>query len=235
MHSIERPPHPRGQNQTRARHPGGHRDIPRVLLVPPLAEPGLSIRVLDMAREHSLLVALRQHAPLEAERDLDPSAAGLDGEKDRLGLVMAISRGEAPIATIRFIPFGHGVTLAEKRWAASTRSKVSYGPRSWEVGRLIVAPEHRSMALLKTCLSLAMQELSRASDARCLHASCSPLLARLYRCFGFVTEEVFQSETGAQHVLIHAKLSDVMRALGFAPQARTPRKRAVPCGAMASA
>lgn len=221
MHSIERTSHARGNHRAaRERHAGGHREYPRLHLAPPLAEPGLGIRVLDAATELPLIAALRQHAPLEAERDLDPSAAGLEEMKDRLGLVMAISRGEAPIATIRLIPFGHGITLAEKRWAASTHSKAAYGARSWEVGRLIVAPEHRSMALLKACLALAMQELAKRSDAQYLHASCSPLLARLYRCFGFVTEDVFQSESGTQHVLIHARLSDVGRALGFKPARR---------------
>ena len=78
------------------------------------------------------------------------------------------------------------------------------------------------MDMLRSCLVLAMQTLMQVSDARYLHASCSPLLARLYRCFGFATEEVFQSETGTQHVLIHAKLSEVVHSLGFKRRRRAP-------------
>lgn len=192
---------------------------------PPTAVPGLRVRVLDMATEQPLIMGLRQHAPMDAERDLDPSVDELEMQKDRLGLVMAIRRGDELIATIRFIPFGHGVTLAEKRWAEVTRSKEGFGARSWEVGRLIVAPTYRSMPLLRACLALAVQTLINATDAQYLHASCSPLLARLYRCFSFVTEATVQNDNGPQHVLIRAVMGDVALALGLvpAPKAR-PRQ-----------
>ncbi|QHE87584.1 N-acyl amino acid synthase FeeM domain-containing protein [Hydrogenophaga sp. BPS33] len=177
---------------------------------------GLRVRVLDMTRERSLVAGLRAHAPMEAERDLDPGADALEGVKDRLGMVMAFWHGDALIATIRLMPSGHGVTLAEKRWADVTRARRAFGVRSWEVGRLIVAPEHRSMDLLRTCLALSLQTLLQHTDARYLHASCSPLLARLYRWFGFATESTVCGETGAPHVLIHAPVDDVARALGLA-------------------
>ncbi|MDO9435279.1 hypothetical protein [Hydrogenophaga sp.] len=201
----------------RARPTARHRAVQPAQHIPPTAVPGLRIRVLDMATEQSLIMGLRQHAPMDAERDLDPSVDKLELQKDRLGLVMGIYQHDELIATIRFIPFGHGVTLAEKRWAEVTRSKEGFGARSWEVGRLIVAPTHRSMALLRACLALAVQTLITSTDAQYLHASCSPLLARLYRCFGFVTETTIQHHNGPQHVLIRALMGDVVRALGLAP------------------
>lgn len=177
---------------------------------------GLRVRVLDMTSERSLIAGLRAHAPKDAERDLDPGADALESVKDRLGLVMAFWRGDALIATIRLMPSGHGLTLAEKRWADVTRARHAFGARSWEVGRLIVAPEHRSMDLLRACLALSLQTLLQHTDARYLHASCSPLLARLYRWFGFATASTARGETGAHHVLIHAPVDDVARALGLA-------------------
>ncbi|WP_137920982.1 GNAT family N-acetyltransferase [Hydrogenophaga sp. 2FB] len=217
MQTIALSPYIGSHRVPRARRTVGLQDGQRAHLAPPAALSGLSVRVLDMATEQALIQGLRQHAPMDAERDLEPSAGEMESLKDRLGMVMAIQRGDELVATIRFIPCGHGVTLAEKRWAEATRSKEGFGARSWEVGRLIVAPEHRSMALLRACITLAVQALVKASGAQHLHASCSPLLARLYRCFGFVTEKVIQSENGVQHVLIHARVSDVARALGFVP------------------
>ncbi len=217
-------PHIHSHSVHRARHSVGLQRAPLAHPSPPPAVPRLRIRVLDMATEHSLISDLRQHAPMDAERDLDPSVDALESQKDRLGLVMAIRLDEVLIATIRFIPFGHGVTLAEKRWAEATCSKEGFGARSWEVGRLIVAPEHRSMPLLRACLALSIQELLKATDAQYLHASCSPLMARLYRCFGFVTEKTIQGENGPQHVLIRASMGDVVRALGVVP-APTVRPR----------
>ena len=196
-------------------HMHGPRDGCLAPLAQPSAMPGLGIRRLDMATERSLVEALRAYSPLETERDLDPSAHDLEVFKDRLGIVMGIWLDDVLIATIRFIPCRYGLTLAERPWAEVTRSKEGFCARSWEVGRLIVAPAHRGMATLRACLALALQELIRTSNVQYLHASCSPLMARLHRRFGFRTEKVFQSETGVQHVLIHARVNDVVRALGL--------------------
>jgi predicted GNAT family N-acyltransferase len=181
--------------------------------VSPAPASGLSIRVLKTVAERSAIAELRQYAPMDAERDLDAGAADLEELKDSLGVVVAVYRDDEAIATIRAIPSGHGVTLAEKSWCDVTQAKEEFGARSWEVGRLIVAPEHRSAELLRQCIVLALRELIRASDAEYLHASCSPLMARLYRRFGFATEKIVQGEHGLQHALVHARVSDVARAL----------------------
>ncbi|MDR7093697.1 N-acyl amino acid synthase FeeM domain-containing protein [Hydrogenophaga laconesensis] len=180
------------------------------------AATGLSIRVLETVAERSVIADLRKYAPIEAERDLDAGVVALEEFKDGIGLVMAISKRQEVIATIRLIPYGLGVTLAEKTWCDVTRMKAGFGVNSWEVGRLIVAPEHRSEELLRQCLSLALRELvSRASNAEHLHASCSPLMARLYRRIGFHTEKIIQGDNGLQHALVHADVRDVAQALGI--------------------
>lgn len=188
----------------------------------PHAEPavqrpasGLSIRVLETAAERSVIADLRKYAPIEAERDLDASLSDLEELKDRLGVVVALYLGWEAIATIRAIPCGHGVTLAEKSWGDATAGKAQYGEHSWEIGRLIVVPEHRSAELLASCLAMGLNELIAACDARYLHASCSPLMARLYRRYGFRTEKLIPGENGLQHALICAEVGDVIRSLNM--------------------
>jgi predicted GNAT family N-acyltransferase len=189
----------------------------RAATTPPPALHGLSIRVLKTAAERSVITDLRRYAPMDAERDLNADLDELEEFKDHIGMVMAIYRGGKAIATIRLVPSGHGVTLAEKTWCDVAQVKEGFGHRSWEVGRLIVAPEHRNAELLPQCLALALRELMKASDAAFLHASCSPLMARLYRRVGFSIEKIIQGEGGLQHALIHAHVEDVARALKIAP------------------
>lgn len=176
----------------------------------------LRSRVLH-THERSIIADLRKYAPLDVERDLNADLDDLEDMKDRLGMVIAFFLGDEVVATIRLIACGAGVTLAEKTWGNVTQVKDGFGARSWEVGRLIVAPEYRSGELLRRCLALALWELiSRVRDAEYLHASCSPLMARLYRQIGFVTEEVVEGGNGLQHALIHARVDDVARALDLA-------------------
>lgn len=180
----------------------------------------LSIRVLKTPTEQSVIKELRRYAPMDAERDLNASLDEVEELKDSIGLVMAIYRGGKAIATIRLVPSGHGVTLAEKSWCDVTQAREGFAERSWEVGRLIVAPEHRNAELLPQCLALALRELMKVSDAEFLHASCSPLMARLYRRIGFAIEKTIQGENGLQHALIHARVDVVARALKIAPVPR---------------
>ncbi len=182
-----------------------------------LGTSSLAIRVLRSAAERRVIAGLRQYAPMDAERDLNAGFAELEELKDQLGVVVAVYLAGNPVATVRAIPSGHGVTLAEKSWGAVTKDRVEYGNGSWEIGRLIVAPEHRSAELLSTCLALALKELIKASEAKYLHASCSPLMARLYRRFGFATEKSIQGDSGMQHALIYADIGSVERALKLAP------------------
>lgn len=197
------------RSRVRAKHRGLH----HVEHIPQPKPSGLRVRVLETAEQRSVISELRKYAPIEVEQDLDSSLSDLEELKDRLGVVVVLNLGTEAIATIRAVPFGHGVTLAEKSWNDVTDGKAQYGEHSWEIGRLIVAPEHRSAELLARCLALGLNELIKACDARYLHASCSPLMARLYRRYGFKTEKLIPGNNALQHALIHADVVDVLRSL----------------------
>lgn len=68
--------------------------------------------------------------------------AAVDPVKDALGLVMAFYRDGEAIATMRFIPTGHGITLTERWWSGYVTERALLGHQSWEVGHLVMAPEH---------------------------------------------------------------------------------------------
>jgi hypothetical protein len=86
---------------------------------------------------------------------------------------------------------------------------------SWEVGRLVLAPEYRSGAeALKKCLLLTFMYLVRTTDIRNGFAVCNPVLGRLYRRFGFsvLASNAWEDTTGS-FSLIHGSVPAVLRAL----------------------
>lgn len=86
---------------------------------------------------------------------------------------------------------------------------------SWEVGRLVLAPRYRSGPdALKRCLFLTLLHLIDHTEVENLFASCTPLLSRLYRRFGFnvVVKDASCDGEGTYH-LIHGTVPDVLRAL----------------------
>jgi hypothetical protein len=87
---------------------------------------------------------------------------------------------------------------------------------SWEVGRLVLAPEYRcGQDLLKHCLFLTLQYLCKTAEVNNLHASCSHVLSRLYRRFGFTVLEknVLLEGTEKPYTLIHGYPPAVLAAL----------------------
>lgn len=93
---------------------------------------------------------------------------------------------------------------------------------SWEVGRLVLAPRYRSGPdALKRCLFLTLVHLIENTDVENLFASCTPLLSRLYRRFGFnVVVKDASREQGETYSLIHGTVPDVLRALAGTPEER---------------
>ena len=86
---------------------------------------------------------------------------------------------------------------------------------SWEVGRLVLAPRYRSGPdSLKRCLFLTLLHLIDHTSVENLFASCTPLLSRLYRRFGFdvVVKDASCDGEGTYH-LIHGTVPNVLRAL----------------------
>lgn len=99
-----------------------------------------------------------------------------------------------------------------------------YYHASWEVGRLVLAPQFRTgPEALKRCLFLALLYLVRNTEIANLFASCSPVLGRLYRRCGFsvLVKNVCEDATET-YSLIHGDVPTVFRAL-----AGTSEERAV--------
>ena len=87
--------------------------------------------------------------------------------------------------------------------------------RAWEVGRLVLDPHYRAgPELLRRCLFLTMVHTLENYELDNLYASCSPVLGRLYRRFGFkvLVKEASRDADGS-YSLIHGTVPDVLRAL----------------------
>jgi hypothetical protein len=85
----------------------------------------------------------------------------------------------------------------------------------WEVGRLVLAPDYRSNAeILKTCLLLTFMQFLEVTARANAFATCTPVLARLYRRFGFT---LLQREAcridGEPYSLIHGTVQTVRQAI----------------------
>ena len=166
--------------------------------------------------ERLLVRHLREQADVQTEYEVDPGMAALEDFKDDLGVVLALMQGGEPIGTIRFIPAGHGVTLTERFWAHASAGTVLVGPRSWEVGRLIMAPEHRRADLLPQCMAASFVELLQHADVDHFHASCHMRMTRLFRRFGFQIHTLATTGSGKDCALIHGEVSAVAQALKVA-------------------
>ena len=60
------------------------------------------------------------------------------------------------------------------------------GGNDWEVGRLVLAPEYRTdVDALRHCLQIALRYACGATRVDHLFATCTHVLSRLYRRFGF--------------------------------------------------
>jgi hypothetical protein len=118
------------------------------------------------------------------------------------------------IGTIRLIPMTEGLAPCEKlldRHAIAPELR----HESWEVGRLVLGQRYRSGPdSLKRCLFLTLLHLIENTDVENLFASCTPLLSRLYRRFGFdvLVKDASCDGEGSYH-LIHGTVPDVLRAL----------------------
>lgn len=121
------------------------------------------------------------------------------------------------IGTIRVVPMDRGLTLAETLLReVPAEARPQHPGTGWEVGRLALAPEYRSDAeALKRCLYLSLDYLSRHAEAPELYATCSHVLSRLYRRFGFraFAQDVLLPGTQKSYTLIHGHSADVLSAL----------------------
>jgi hypothetical protein len=93
---------------------------------------------------------------------------------------------------------------------------------SWEVGRLVLAPQYRTGPdALKRCLFLSLLSLMQTVEVDNLYASCTPILARLYRRFAFsVAAKDACGDASATFLLIHGFVPSVLLSLASTPAER---------------
>ncbi len=81
---------------------------------------------------------------------------------------------------------GHNLTLTETLLDQLGAVAPPREDNDWEVGRLVLAPEFRSdVDALRRCLFLSLDYASTNAKVHNLYASCTHVLARLYRRFSF--------------------------------------------------
>ena len=88
----------------------------------------------------------------------------------------------------------------------------------WEVGRLVLAPEYRSNAeILKTCLLQTFRQFLDVTERANAFATCTPVLSRLYRRFGFtVVMKEAVCKDGEAYAMIHGTVDSVRQAIADA-------------------
>lgn len=129
-------------------------------------------------------------------------------------MVGALVRYGEYIGTIRYLPMNANVAPCEKL-VRQHGVPVELLEASWEVGRLVLAPQYRSgPESLKRFLFLTLADVLEHAPVENLFASCTPVLSRLYRRFGFtVLVKDASADTEGTYCLIHGRVSAVLRAL----------------------
>lgn len=120
------------------------------------------------------------------------------------------------IGTIRIVPLGYQLTLAELLLQHLGHAGPAMESGRWEVGRLVLAPEFRTdVDALRHCLFLALTYACTHARVTGLYAACSHVLSRLYRRFGFLVHarDVPLAGTAKIYTLIHGGSPQVMAAL----------------------
>ena len=120
------------------------------------------------------------------------------------------------IGTIRIVPLGHQLTLTETLLPHAGPEAPAAGAGDWEVGRLVLAAEYRTdVEALRHCLRIALEYAGDATRIEHLYATCTHVLGRLYRRFGFgvFARDVQLPGTEKTYTLIRGRSSAVAMGL----------------------
>ena len=115
------------------------------------------------------------------------------------------------------MPLGRQLSLTETLLPQLGPDQPCLHPGDWEVGRLVLAPEYRSdIEALRHCLLLALEHACAHDRVDRLFATCTHVLGRLYRRFGFTVfaRDVPLPGTAKAYTLIRGDARDVATALG---------------------
>jgi N-acyl-L-homoserine lactone synthetase len=128
-------------------------------------------------------------------------------------------RGEL-IGTIRIVPMGYGLTLTEELLPQLGAAAPRVNAGDWEVGRLVVAPDYRSdVETLRECMQRSLVYGCGHAQVARLFATCTHVLSRLYRRFGFTpfARDVPLRDTGKAYTMISGDAVAVARGLSGQP------------------
>lgn len=137
-----------------------------------------------------------------------------------MGFVGAFERDGRLIGTIRLVPMGLGLTLTDTLLTQMGPQAPSHVGTRWEVGRLVLDEAHRSdVNALRRCLFLSLDYASSITRVENLYASCTHVLGRLYRRFGFSSfaSDVPLAGTDKRYTLIHGYAPQVLAGLSGRP------------------
>lgn len=130
--------------------------------------------------------------------------------------MFAFEQGGDLIGTVRMVPMGHQLTLTETLCAQLGAAAPALSPVDWEIGRLVLAPEHRSdVHALGHCLYLALAYSCAHTRVEHFYAACTHVLSRLYRRFEFAAfaRDVPLAGTEKVYTLIRGVPSEIAHAL----------------------
>lgn len=133
-----------------------------------------------------------------------------------MGVVGAFECMGAVIGTIRVLPMDQGLAPCDEVLARQQDLPDGIRDESWEVGRLVLAEEYRAgPELLRRCLALTLLHMVERVPVQNIFASCRPVLARLYRRFGYtvLVRDVAGAAGDEPYSLIHGYAPVVMRAV----------------------
>ena len=114
------------------------------------------------------------------------------------------------------VPMGRQLTLTETLCAQLGDAAPKLDSVDWEIGRLVLAPEHRSdVNALGRCLYLALTYSCAHTRVAHYYAACTHVLSRLYRRFEFlaIAREVPLPGTGKAYTLIRGNPAQIAQAL----------------------
>lgn len=120
------------------------------------------------------------------------------------------------IGTVRVLPMNQGLAPCEAVLDRQPDLPEGIRRHSWEVGRLVLAPQYRAgPELLRRCLALTLLHMVDKVPVENIFASCKPVLARLYRRFGYsvLVRDVAGSAGDEPYSLIHGHAPVVVRAV----------------------
>ena len=116
---------------------------------------------------------------------------------------------------MRLIPIGLGLAPCEAILQDMPQLAPDVYADGWEVGRLVLAPQYRAKPeILKTCFFLTLMRFIELSPSANFLATCTPILSRLYRRFGFsvLVKDACRKE-GESYSLIHGNVASVRLAV----------------------